>query len=99
MKNECREIWFCFPTNKRGVYLGHGSVHCPLSIVHCPRLISHSILKAGCACVFRWNGERREPSHVGALERDSLNPWTKGWKMACSEFLIWDDGQGLKLQS
>jgi len=58
-----------------------------LDIVHCPRLKSHSISEAGCASVFIWNGERREPTEVSALERFSLNPWTEGWKLACLEFL------------
>lgn len=70
-----------------------------LHVVHCPRLKSHSILEAGCASIFRWNGQKREPTQVDALERASLNPWTEGWKLACIAFLIWDDGQGLKFKS
>jgi len=54
MKNECTEIWFCLPTNKRGVgFILVMAVTNILDIVHCPRLISHSILKAGCACLFK----------------------------------------------
>jgi len=100
MKNEFGEIWFCLPTNKRGVgYILVMVVTNILDIVHCPRLKFHSILEAGCACVFKRNGERKEPGQVGAEESDSLNLWTEGWKLACSEFLMWDDGQGLKFKS
>lgn len=59
-----------------------------LDSVHCPRLKSHGISKAGCDSGFRWKGKRRGPTQVGALERDTLNPWTEGWKLDCFEFLI-----------
>jgi hypothetical protein len=63
-----------------------------LDIDECPKVKTLSVPESGSASVFEMEWRKREPIYVGPTERDSLNPWTEGVRLACFEFLIWDDG-------